>query len=134
VGQLALSGLIQAGPANPVDGAFPGGSLSEPLSLYNGTKSFGPGTGILQRDVASPAAFIALEGVPLTVTKGHTLYFKCNTPMVLQMTCDDGIGGVVVAEQNVHGLVVVEFPAANSLVLLKVKGTGRLEYLVVGNL
>jgi hypothetical protein len=137
MGQLTLSGVLQAGPANAVDGQFPGGSINEPLCFISGTKLYVPGTGILTRNVVSPAAFLTLDGVGTlaTVTHGTFLYLKCNAPMIVQMTCDDGTGtGTVIVEQAVHGLLMLEFPTANALQLLKVKGSGTLEYLVVGNL
>jgi hypothetical protein len=135
MGQLSLSGVLQAGPANPVDGQFPGSALTVPLSFISGTKQYVPGTGVLQRNVASPGAFAALDGVgaAATVTAGHFLYLKANAPMIVQLTCDDGLGGTVVAEVPVYGLLMLEFPATQPLELLKVKGTGMLEYMVVGN-
>ena len=135
MGALTLSGVLQVGPANPVDGGFPGASENIPIGFISGTKQYVPGTGVLTRNVASPGAFLALDGVgpAAAVTQGTFLYFKCNTPVILQLTCDDGLGSTVVIEQPVQGLYMLEFPSSQPLELLKIKGSATIEYLVVGN-
>ena len=135
MGALTLSGVLQVGPANPVDGGFPGASENIPIGFISGTKQYVPGTGVLTRNVASPGAFLALDGVgpAATVTQGTFLYFKSNTPVILQLTCDDGLGSTVVIEQPVQGMYMLEFPSSQPLELLKIKGSATIEYLVVGN-
>ena len=135
MGALTLSGVLQVGPANPVDGGFPGASENIPIGFISGTKQYVPGTGVLTRNVASPGAFLALDGVgpAAAVTQGTFLYFKSNTPVILQLTCDDGLGSTVVIEQPVQGLYMLEFPSSQPLELLKIKGSATIEYLVVGN-
>ena len=111
--------------------------LSEniPIGFISGTKQYVPGTGVLTRNVASPGAFLALDGVgpAATVTQGTFLYFKSNAPVILQLTCDDGLGSTVVIEQPVQGMYMLEFPSSQPLELLKIKGSATIEYLVVGN-
>jgi hypothetical protein len=135
MGALTLSGVLQVGPANPVDGGFPGASENIPIGFISGTKQYVPGTGVLTRNVASPGAFLALDGVgpAATVTQGTFLYFKSNAPVILQLTCDDGLGSTVVIEQPVQGMYMLEFPSSQPLELLKIKGSATIEYLVVGN-
>ena len=165
MGALTLSGVLQVGPANPVDGGFPGASENIPIGFISGTKQYVPGTGVLTRNVASPGAFLALDGVgpaaavtqgtflyfkcntpvilqltcddglgpAAAVTQGTFLYFKSNTPVILQLTCDDGLGSTVVIEQPVQGMYMLEFPSSQPLELLKIKGSATIEYLVVGN-
>ena len=135
MGALTLSGVLQVGPANPVDGGFPGASENIPIGFISGTKQYVPGTGVLTRNVASPSSFLTLDGVgpTATVTQGTFLYFKSNAPVILQLTCDDGLGGTVVIEQPIQGLYVIEFPSSQPLELLKIKGSATIEYLVVGN-
>lgn len=135
-GQLKIGGSLIGGPADAVQGIFPGASFAAQLGFGAGdAKAFGACTGVLTRQVASPSAFVQLEGVgsDRTVTEGNLLYFRCNANMSLRITTDDGSGGNVVSVVPVSGLVVIEFDDAKFLKLLELQGTGPVEYLVSGN-
>lgn len=84
------------------------------------------------RSVNSPGSFVTLEGVPTTVTHGEFLWLQSNAAIVLELTNDDGIGGSTVQTADVQGLVLLEFPPAKFLKLLRVKGVASIAYLVTG--
>lgn len=84
------------------------------------------------RSVNSPGSFTTLEGVPTTVTRGEFLWLQSNAAVVLELTNDDGSGGSTVQTADVHGLVLMEFPPAKFLKLLRVKGVASIAYLVTG--
>jgi len=137
MGQVVLSGQMIAGPPAAGD-SFPGSQLNVPLQFISGGqagKGYGVATGVLTRLVQSPLAFVPLQGVGPTdtVTKGDTLYFKCDSPMDLRVTQDDGVGGTTIhLEPGVHGVLLKEFSTIKPLVLLEVQGTGKMEYYISG--
>lgn len=136
---LHLNGSLFAGPQAVTTDTFPGSSFTIPLGLAEGgTKGWTVGTGVLRRNLNSPAAFVALGGVgPAAgadaVTQGHTLYLRCDAGIDLEMTIDDGAGGTDVVVVHHKGLLIKEFDAARPLELLRAQGTATVEYLVVGN-
>lgn len=84
------------------------------------------------RSVNSPGSFVTLEGVPTTVTHGEFLWLQSNAAVVLEITTDDGSGGSNTEPIDVQGLVLLEFPPAKFLKLLRVKGVASIAYLVTG--
>lgn len=84
------------------------------------------------RSVNSPGSFVTLEGVPTTVTHGEFLWLQSNAAVVLEITTDDGSGGSTVQTVDVQGLVLLEFPPAKYLKLLRAKGVASIAYLVTG--
>lgn len=138
MGLLKLSGSIIGGPVDGRASQFPSSSIEVSLGFGVGdSKSFDPCTGVLSRTIAStgPTDFKTLEGVGvgLTVTKGNFLYFKCDSPMLLRVTFDDGAGGDVVAVSSVNGIYACEADDATPIKKLEAQGAGPLEYLVSGN-
>lgn len=135
MGQIQLSGQMLAGPPSAGE-QFPGSTFSVPLAFKDGSqKGFQVASGILTRNINTPApAFAALQGVGPddTVTQGNTLYFKCDNPVVLRLTTDDGSGGQATELVPVHGLLIREFPSLRPLELLEVQGNSKVEYFVSG--
>ncbi len=135
MGVLRLAGSIDAGPPSSTSESFPASSFSVPLRFRENTKGFSVATGVLTRNLASPGAFVALQGVGPTdsVTKGTFLYLKSDALIDVRVTTDDGVGGSVLAIIPPSGFVLLELDATKFLKLLEAKGTARLEYFVCGN-
>ncbi len=135
MGVVNVSGSLLAGPTC-AGGAFPSASLSEQLGLLNNPKPYQAATGILNRRVASPNAYVALPAIGAggDVTRGDTLYAKSDGPLLLELTQDDGSGsGTVVAVVPFQGLFgPIEFPSTQPLLGLRVKGNANLVYFVSG--
>ena len=135
MGQLRLSGSLDAGPPTSTSESFPASSFSVPLRFRENTKGFSPATGVLTRRLASPGAFVPLQGVGATdtVTKGTFLYLKSDGLIELRLTTDDGVGGSVVAVLPPSGFFMIELDSTKFLKLLEARGTAVLEYFICGN-
>lgn len=135
MGVLKVSGSLDAGPPTVTSESFPGASLSVPLRLPAGSKSFSVATGVLQRKLNSALAYVALDGVgPIAaVTKGSFLYLRSDQAFSLRVTTDDGLGGSDVAVHPVATLVLVEYDSTKFLKLLEAKGVANLEWFVCGD-
>lgn len=134
MGALALEGSLLAGPPG-CGGTFPTASLAEQLALYTSPKPYQAATGVLSRTVNSPAAFVPLNalGVAGDVTQCDFLYLKSDGPLILRMVQDDGSGsGTITYDMPIQGLVLLEFPSAQPLLGISVKGTARIAYLLSG--
>lgn len=133
MGQISLSGALQAGPPTAGEGVFPGALLNVALALSTSPKQFGVATGVLTRQLASPSSFVTLDGVgaAATVTHGDTLYLKASGAIDLRFTLDDGSGGssVVVVTGR---FFLIEFDTVKFLKLLEAKGSATVEYFVSG--
>lgn len=135
MGQLSLEGSLTGGPPSVSDSSFPASTFLVSLGFAEGkTKQFDAASGVLTRTLNSPSAFAPLSGIGSTdsVTAGTALYFKCNSPMVLQITYDDGVGNPVVSTVPVAGVLVLEAPDLMFIKSLACKGVGPVEYLVSG--
>lgn len=135
MGVLKVSGSLDAGPPTVTSEAFPGASISVPLRLPSGSKSFSVGTGVLPRRLNSSLAYVALDGVgpAATVTQGSFLYLRSDQPFLLRLTTDDGSGGSVVTVLPVATLCLIEFDSTKFLKLLEGQGVANLEYFVCGD-
>ncbi len=132
MGKFNLEGSLQAGPPQANEGGM---SVTAPLIARANSSGFGAATGILQRRVSSPAAFIPLTGVGAndTVTRGTFLYLKSDSAIDLRVTHDNGAGVGVVVTIPVQGLQVFEFQDSKYLRLLEVQGSALIEYFVCGS-
>lgn len=135
-GVLKLTGSLSAGPATAAD-SFPSMQGTTPLALLNGSagKSFGSAFPTISQNVNSPGAFQALPGVGpgQPVPLGTACYFKSSQPMQVELTMVD-LPADLVSVLWVQGLGgIIEFPQSHELIGLRVKGTGIIEYMVVGN-
>lgn len=134
MGQLSLEGALLAGPPG-CGGTFPTTSTSTPIGFYTEPKGFTSCSGALSRTLNSPSSFVTLPalGASGDVVQADTLYLKSDGPVVLRMVQDDGSGVTTVTyDLPVSGLVILEFPAAQPLLGISVKGTARIEYLLSG--
>jgi hypothetical protein len=130
-----LSGalLIGASCGGCADGPF----TDVPLGWGNsccGDINFNVSSGLVTRNIASPSAYITLAGVGAdqAVTQGLMLYAVSGAPMWLRLTYS-ALPDDIVSEQPISGLKLEQFPDANYLKLVEVKGSGSLTYIVAGN-
>ncbi len=135
MGRVNVTGAVDGGPESASAGVFPAARFMAPLSLKDSSgKQFNAATGVLVRNLQSPSAFVALDGVgaAATVTQGDFLYLKSDGPLDLRVTTDDGAGGTDVVVEPIHGLYVREFSSTKPLELLEAQGNAKIEYLVTG--
>lgn len=133
MGQINLQGSLSGGPTSASSDAFPAATINIPLSLRSSPKGFGCATGVLQRQIAASSFVVLAEvGPGGSVVKANFLYLKCNGPVLLRCTFDDGLGGDIVAVEPVNGLVVKEVDDSKFLKTVEVQGNALLEYFACG--
>jgi|WetSurMetagenome_2_1015567.scaffolds.fasta_scaffold351829_2 hypothetical protein len=135
MGQVELSGSLTFGPANGGTGTFPSSQDTVQLELNPSPKTYGCASGTLSRQISSPSSYATLSGVGASdcVVQATTLYFRCDSQVLLRFTCADPAGGSnIVSIVPVQGTVVHEFPNNGYLKLLEVLGSARIEYAVSG--
>lgn len=130
---VVFTGSIIAGPQGSGDCGFPSSIVN---TSFGTIPSQLPSAVLVShsRQVNSPSAFVALDGVGVasTVTQGNFLYVKANAAILLRLTMF-GNSGPIVSVLPLQGPLVMEFPASNYLYLLEAQGVGGVEYLVSGN-
>lgn len=132
MGQLKLSGTLNAGPPTVTASTFPAATLSAPIATKEDPKGYQRATGILRR-TENFAVFTDLAEPGNVVTKATFLYFKSDGSIDLRLTTDDGAGGNVVSVAPVEGIFIQEFPSAKFLKLLEMLGNATIEYFLSGN-
>jgi hypothetical protein len=117
MGLVQVQGTILAGPAGSGAGQFPASQFQDNLGLGVAVqgKPYQASTSSVGRSLSSPLAFEVFPdvGAAGSVTHADTLYFKCDGPVVLLLTQDDGTGrtpgpvggGIVGAVSGAGGLV-----------------------------
>lgn len=132
-GVTDLSGTIISGPQTVTDTTFPSMQSTAQLRTSTNPKPWGVCTGVLSRNVASPLAYVPLNGVGPTgdVVNVEFLYLRSSTTLKLRLTQVDGLG-TLVSEQFFSGLKIIEVPSTNCITLVEVKGTATIEYLAQG--
>lgn len=133
MGTIRIDGSIIVGPPSAVDG-FPSMSASAPLALLSQQKQSNVSSGAIQRQLASPSSFATLSGVGAgdTVTKADFLYLQTQSPIRLELTVGDGVGGTEVVEISVVDVQIMNFASLYELQGLRAKGAGAIQYLVSG--
>lgn len=133
MGQLKVEGNLVAGPVSATD-SFPASVFTAPFSTAQSPKGFQVATGVVTRQLNSPSSFLTLPelGTDAAVTKGTFMYARCDGPIDMRVTSDDGNGGDVVAVVPLQGLMMVEFPDVKFLKKIEAKGSSKLEYFVCG--
>jgi hypothetical protein len=128
VGAINLAGALIVGPDTSNTG-FPGNETSIPLIASNNDYAVSD-TGLM--NVASDDDYIPVPGVSEDgpVTNARLLYVRTNGALLIRITTPTAADTPQVLPVN--GLLLMEFPEADPLQLLEVKGTARLEYLVAG--
>lgn len=131
MGTITADGAISGAPPTASAG-FSTATFTARLRFTQTPKSYGVATGVLQMNLASPSAFVALAGVPSTVSQVDTLYIRTSDNVDVRITTDDGVGGNVVTTIPCIGLLVLEFQTLKFCKLVEVKGTATLEYVASG--
>ena len=137
-GQVSFGGNLVIGQVGVCEGAgFPAAVFSIPVQLGGGAGCAGSKPASVKTygtsQVNSPVAFVTLPGVGAgqPVTKGNFLYLRTAVKMDIRLTMVGTPDTVSVL--NVQGILVMEFPDANTLKLLEAQGVGTIEYAVTGN-
>ena len=133
MGQTVLTGTLLAGPPQASTSSFPAGIVSYPIANRDGGQGFQRASVVIQR-TESYVALTDLGEPGNAVKKATFFYFKCDSPVVLELTTGDGAGGVVIesAAEHVHGIFVREFPAGYELTKVRLLGSAQFEYFVSG--
>jgi hypothetical protein len=130
---IVVNGSLSVGPANAADAALPSGSMVFQLaSTPNPKPSQAQDKG--SRAVASSLSFVTLGSVGAggNVTQGDTLLVISDAPVQLRLTMNNPLGSDEVSTVELQGMLLLEFPPAQYLKLLEVKGTANVEYFVSG--
>jgi hypothetical protein len=129
---VRVSATLAADPPSTGDSSFPSSSTTIPFGLTGGIngKQAAAQTGAQSRLIASPSAFVELDGVGVnnTVPKGDTHYLRTSVVMSVRLTFLDLSTAVI----PVKGVLLIEYDPANPLTLLEVKGSGQVEWFVSG--
>lgn len=136
-GQVTVAGAtLAAGPAMVTDNPFPSGTTSIPFALNPDPKPYNADSGRMTATINSSAAYVPLGGLGSSggeASQAHTVYFRCQTPMLLRETYQNPAGGTLQALHQVSGLFVKEYPANALLTLLEVQGSGQVEWYFAAN-
>lgn len=135
MGQLVISGTLTIGPSACGTGVFPTSTDTVTLDTTPSPKTSIVASGTISRYVTSPSSYVTLSGVGATdtVTKGDTLFFRCDAAVKLRFVQADPAGGSdITSVINVQGMLLQEFPLTGYLKTLEVMGTARLEYAFSG--
>lgn len=129
---VQISGSFTSSPPTAGEGGFPSGSTSIDLAFVSGStgKPAPAQTGVQQRVLASPSAYVTLRGVGTSdaVPRADTLVLRTMVAMLVRFTLYDTSTAIV----PVKGLMVVEFDPANALTLVEAKGSGTIEWFASG--
>lgn len=141
-GQVTLQGSLTAGPPTAGDGGFPASSSNTQLGLNTTPKPFQAGTPTLSQTVASPGAYVTLGCVSASgpVQACDTFYLRCDGPVLLRLTLDDGtgMGTTTTAVLPLQGTLLYEPPSQSTpgvggfLVKAEVQGNATIEYYASG--
>lgn len=123
--QTTLSVSLKGAPTNANESSLPNGVSILDLALANNAPVQ---TGLMVRDVASPSAFVPLEGPGVTVAEVTFLCLRASTQVEIEMTQQ----GEAAKSVWIKRCMILEFDAAKPLILLRVKGVALLEYFASG--
>ena len=131
---VTINGTLIAGPPQSSDSAFPAGVTNIVFGTTPTQKQAPVQTGAQVRQVNSPLAYVALDGVGVgeTLTEGNTFYMRIQSPMKLRLTFKETPTDVV-SVLYPQGLAVVEIDPQHPLILAEVMGIGTIEYFISGN-
>ena len=139
MGLISITGSLTVGPpcaCDCDDSGYGSGTTNIGLGLTPCPKSSVVDTGLNRRNVNSPVSFTPLSGVGSTdnVTQGDTLYCKCASPVLLQVTFYNPNIPLTpwVSVIPLQGTVLIEPPQNSYIMGLAVQGVGLVEYLVSG--
>lgn len=131
---VTISGTLISGPPSASDSAFPAGVTNIVFGTNPPQKPAPVQTGAQVRQVNSPLAYVALDGVGVgeTLTEGNTFHFRSQSPMKLRFTFKETPSDVVSVVYP-KGLCIMEIDEQHPLLLVEVMGVGTIEYFISGN-
>ena len=127
---IRLSGTLESGPSSgPLSSSF-----VTSLAFACERKAFLNASGVLQRRLESPNAYVSLSAVgdDADVPTANLLYMKSESEMLVRLTLQDGVGGSETVVLPLHGLLVYETQSERKITQVEVQGSGLLEYFASG--
>ena len=130
MGQVNLAGILSVG-TDTSKSVFPAAETTIPLIATTSDYAVSSPAGLMS--IVSLSTFVPIQGVGTNgpVTRGLFLYLKTDAEMVLRVTTQTTSAAQVLP---INGLVILEFQPDDALTLLEIKGSGRVEYLVAGQI
>jgi hypothetical protein len=135
-GQVTFDGSLHAGPSVVSETIFPSSSADAHVGLLPCKKPYTVATGLLSYPLASPSAFVTLSGVSPSlagaVSRATFFYFRCESAMRLRLTIDGAADPDYTSVLDLRGILALEFPDENALLLVEAEGEGTIEYFASG--
>jgi hypothetical protein len=136
MGQLNLSGTVQAGPAQVSDTTFPSGETTIPFVSNPSPKGYNNDTGKnVTTQFASPSSFATLAAVGPggPVIQANFLYLRTSTQIAFRLTQLQPASSPTTAVVTVAGVLIVEPAPGFEITLVEAQGAGTIEWYACGN-
>ena len=132
--QCSLSATLVAGPAQVSDSYFPSATKTIPFQLNNVPKQYNVDAGSVVNVNSAYPTYAPIDSIGSggQVTQVQTLWCRCNTNLILQLTITNPNGGSFTSYVPIYGTMLIEFPANAVLTALAVSGSGQFEYWASG--
>lgn len=139
MGQIDISGTVQAGPGSVSEGSYPSMTASMLLKATPNPKPWQVCTGTIARSVNAViggGSWVALDGIgsSKTVQECDTFIFHSSADVLLRITQKDpGAPGVpTVQTRRITGLHIIECGSATAITLIEIQGAASIEYVASG--
>jgi hypothetical protein len=126
---LQFNGALILGPPSAGDCGFSDGTFSQSFGFTEPAAVSAQHT----KNVNSPSAFVALDGIGVTVTQATFFFLKTTSVFIVRITYKPLSGPDVVSTIPVMGPMLVKTPVDQYIKLVEVQGTGAVSYLATGN-
>ena len=126
---LQFNGALILGPPSAGDCGFSDGTFSQSFGFTEPAAVSAQHT----KNVNSPSAFVALDGIGVTVTQATFFFLKPTSVFIVRITYKPISGPDVVSTIPVMGPMLVKTPVDQYIKLVEVQGTGAVSYLATGN-
>lgn len=126
---LQFNGALILGPPSAGDCGFSDGTFSQSFGFTEPAAVSAQHT----KNVNSPSAFVALDGIGVTVTQATFFFLKTTSVFIVRITYKPISGPDVVSTIPVMGPMLVKTPVDQYIKLVEVQGTGAVSYLATGN-
>jgi hypothetical protein len=126
---LQFNGSLILGPPSAGDCGFSDGTFSQSFGFTEPAAVSAQHT----KNVNSPSAFVALDGIGVTVTQATFFFLKTTSVFIVRITYKPLSGPDVVSTIPVMGPMLVKTPVDQYIKLVEVQGTGAVSYLATGN-
>ena len=126
---LQFNGALILGPPSAGDCGFSDGTFSQSFGFTEPAAVSAQHT----KNVNSPSAFVALDGIGVTVTQATFFFLKTASVFIVRITYKPLSGPDVVSTIPVMGPMLVKTPSDQYIKLVEVQGSGAVSYLATGN-